>query len=101
MMLIDLIIEVLLFTIFWRYGYAEEIYYYFWGNVVVILMMLIEIEAFKLINGGYRLAEKERDEILFIHILSTLICLPLIYLELSLIDYHFLKLQPLILLACV
>ena len=100
MMLIDLIIEVLLFTIFWRYGYAEDIYYYFWGNVVVILMMLIEIEAFKLINGGYRLAEKERDEILFIHILSTLICLPLIYLELSLIDYHFLKLQPLILLAC-
>ena len=100
MILIDLLIETVLLTLFWRFGYAEEIYYYFWGNVVVIVMMLIEIEAFKLINGGYRIAEKEKDEILFIHSLSTLICLPLIYLELSLIDYHILKLQPLIVLAC-
>ena len=58
----------------------------------------LELEVFKIINGGYQIAEKSRDEILFIHSLSSLISAPVLYLEISLIAYRFMNPLPLLLL---
>ena len=95
---IDLLAQLIFITIFWEFGYGETIYYYFWGNVVIIMLALLELEVFKIINGGYQIAEKSRDEILFIHSLSSLISAPVLYLEISLIAYRFMNPLPLLLL---
>lgn len=96
---IDLLAQLIFITIFWGFGYGETIYYYFWGNVVIIMLALLELEVFKIINGGYQIAEKSRDEILFIHSLSSLISAPVLYLEISLIAYRFMNPLPLLLLS--
>lgn len=99
MSFIDLLMQFIFITVFWEMGYGETIYYYFWGNVVVILLALFELETFKVINNGYKIAEKSRDEILLIHCLSCLISAPVLYLEISLIAYRFMNPLPRLILA--